>query len=448
MNKTIKAIIAGLAILAGNGNVQAYDYGEGSDGRFFFSDGQEWRFKVTDPAKNSGNPYEVTAKLAGDTAIVDYYYTGGEPVQIVHPCKRVIVSSDIKGIPEARYAVYEWDVEIYAFCDKAGDFIEMMRYTLNEGQKILRNGKKWSIDKVDYAAPQGRALKRYTASSQQDDRTLVWMYRAGANNLSVNSTYWNGNREYDLISFKDADGREYGADDFTVATFVPDNSYFPENKEWKYKRYEGWYEEDGEDKGSVSYYYNMISGDMEIDHVNCKNRRSWSEGSSSTAYEQAVCSHAGISYAKETVTGMLLPEYDYTVNTGNNVNYYGKVGATETINVGGKEYRAMTFKEGWYPDMRNIWVEGIGGNSNNSILSIGEPMPTTPQKILLEEVNIDGTSVFTGADFEKVSAVKEINSGISNGGAENSKIYDLNGAECEQIRRGNVYIKDGKKIIY
>jgi len=424
--------------------VYSYRYDDYSQGRSFFSDGQEWKFTRHDK-DGLASEYEVTAKVQGDTAIsyyMDYY---GEIVRIDQPSKIIRVISEDPQVSEKRYAAYEWDAEIYVYSDKAQEFVQLLTFNKKEGMKILYNGEKWQFRTVDYIYPADRLMKRCCTGAMYSDKTSDWIYRIGADHVWLTDTKWENPGMLQLVSYFEPEGNiTYPAEVFETETFTPDNLYYPEGKEWVYCS--AYYEKRGENNVFV---HQTVEEPMEFEHVSCKKASYRIEGkdSSETA---PVCSHDGVMYERGYM-GMLSPRFDFRLSKGDHAlpdAADSEVTAVDRIEVNGEIRRRLTFRGLQSGSHWQYWVEGIGANSGNDML------PRDDETEGLSEIYFPGTFVrceengvikFSASDFDADSS--GLHTITDEKEADGEKVYRIDGIRVPGHTPGAIMVKSGRKYL-
>lgn len=420
-----------------------YRYDDYSAGRSFFSDGQEWKF-TRHNADGVMSDYAVTAKVLGDTVIsyyMDYY---GEIVRVDQPCKIIQVISDKSGVSEKRYAVYEWDAEIYVYSDKAKEFVQLLTFNKKENVKILYCGEKWQVGTVDYIYQADRLMKRCRTNALNSDKSSDWVYRIGASRLWLSENKWENPCCLEMVSYREPKGGEMlTADVFDSDTFVPDNSCYPDGREWVYNS--AYYENRGQQDILV---HQRVEGPEEFEHIMCK-KVSYRLEDRDSEETGLVCSHDGIMYERGYM-GMLMPRFDFRLEVGEralpNVPD-SEVVAVDDIEVKGYIRRRLTFKGLTNDSQWKYWVQGIGANSGNDMLPREEMEDLSeiyyPGSFVRCEEN--GKIVFSAEDFQTPPAgVRSVN---VNDEDESELVYQLNGTRVSTLRPGAIMIKSGRKYL-
>lgn len=432
--------VAGISALTGRG----YRYEDYSQGRSFFAEGQEWKF-TRHGVDGTAAEYEVTAKLVGDTTISSYMEYGGEYVRVDQPCKSVRVVSEDPQVPEKRYAVYEWDAEVYVYSDKTKEFVQMLTFNKTDGVMILYNSEKWQVGQTDYIYPESRLLKRCALSAKNSqDRASVWVYRVGADRLWLSETKWENPGYLQLVSYYDPkDEVTYTSEVFESDTFVPDNLYYPDGKEWVYSS--AYYEKKG-DPGV--YVHQNVESSEEFEHVECK-RVSYALEGRESGETALVCSHDGVMYERGYM-GMLTPRFDFRLEVGDRALEDvpdSEVAAADVIEVNGEIRRRLTFKGLAAGSEWKYWVEGIGANAGNDMMP-REEMDD------LSEIYYPGTFVrcdengetkFSDTDFntDPAGAAPVVMDADEDGG----RVYRIDGVCVRGLQPGAIVIKSGRKYL-
>lgn len=419
-----------------------YRYDSYSPGRNFFSDGQQWTF-LHRGADGSLSGRTYTATVAGDTAVsyyMDYY---GEIVRVDQPCKIIRLNSSSSEKFEKRFAAYEWDAEIYVYSDLAQDFVQMLNFNKKEGAKFLYGGEKWQADRVDYTSPGPRLMKRYACSRMSDGRTSSWAYRAGADRLWLFDGKWDENGMLELSSYFDPqDGMEYTTGIFSVPSFIPDNAFYPEGREWTYQS--KYYESRGENRLVTM----RVGEEKEYFHVPCREVGYSLEDSDSDGETGLVCSDGQVMYAPGYM-GLLSPQYDFRLQPGERAlrdEPDSEVVARDVIEIDGRNLIRLVFKGKDKNSDWKYWVESIGGNSANDMLPYEEM--DDPSEIYRRGSFVElrqGTDVlFEASDFGKEG------SGICNfteeQGSDAIRIVSLDGKLMKTPRPGSlILLPDGRK---
>ena len=425
-----------------------YRYDDYSEGRKFFSDGQEWKFsRISSNGQPTG--YTLEAKIEGDTAIsyyMDYY---GEIVRVDQPCKIIKVSSDAPDAKPASYAAYEWDAEIYVYSDSTSSFVQILNFQKKENVKFLYNGEKWQVDRADYVYPKGRLLKRYNCSALNSDVSSSWIYRVGADNILLNADRWGSDGSLRLENYYDPEEEVYySAEDFDAPSFQPDNAYYPEGKEWVYVS--GYYQNKGD---YTKLAHSKVSGSGEMDHVDCKKLNYWLEGSETNTETALVCSHDGVMYERGYM-GLLSPRYDFRLRKGDRAVKdvaASEVTGVEDIEINGQSLRCIHFKgtnrgtSNW-----NCWIEGIGSDDAADMLPYSEMESLSEIYFPGKFVNcLQGDNViFTPSDFSAAATGDSGIDGVVQISDTPQKGYTLDGLESKEIAPGRIVIRNGRKYLF
>ena len=119
----------------------------------------------------------------------------------------------------------------------------------------------------------------------------------------------------------------------------------------------------------------------------------------------------------------------------------------DTISVKGNKYRRLTFEGYGEEGCDNVfWVEGIGASQNIYLLLF--PVPTCTECVLYEyvvSVYDNEKCIFERNDFFGPSA--GLNSVTNDTLEKSERLYDITGKQISSPRKGEVYIKNGKKIL-
>lgn len=427
-------------------SVSGYRYDDYSEGRFFFSDGQEWIFRRLD-SNNVESPYRIKARVVGDTTISSYMDYYGEVVRVDQPCKIIRVISDAPDVPERRFAAYEWDAEIYVYSEEARDFVQMLIFNKSENVKFLNSGEKWNTDRVDYVSPHGRLLKRYSCSGVGIDKASKWIYRVGADCLWLNSSKWVDSGSLRLVSYYDPkDNVTYYPEDFEVESFTPDNKFYNDGKEWIY--HSGYYEQRG---NSDVFVHMVVDGDEEIEHMQCKRISYFLEGSE-VGHTTTACSADGIMYERGYMN-ILTPRFNFNVVPGDIININdpaSEVIGVDYVEVLNNHYKRIIFKGESSDSEWKYWVEGIGGNGTNDGLPY-EEMEN------LSDIYIPGTFVKCIENGEVIfeqndfcmgrSSIDSLPADYESNFEERIKIYTLEGVQTKNLAPGRIIVRQGNKYL-
>lgn len=422
---------------------QGYRYDDYSQGRSFFSDGQEWKF-TRHTADGIASDYAMTAKVLGDTAVsyyMDYY---GEVVRVDQPSKIIRVVSEDPSVSEKRYAAYEWDAEIYVYSDKAKEFVQLLTFNKKENVKTLYNGEKWQFNTVDYIYPGNILMKRCATGAMYSDKTSDWIYRIGADRLWLSETKWENPGYLQMESyFEPKEGVTYTPEVFESETFTPDNLYYPDGKEWIYRS--AYYEKKGQQD---VYVHQKVEEPEEFEHVMCKKVSYVLEGSDS-GETALVCSHDGVMYERGYM-GLLSPRFDFRLSVGDRAladAEDSEVTAVDQIEVNGEIRRRLTFKGLTAGTQWKYWVEGIGANAGNDMMPREEMEDLSeiyfPGSFIRCEEN--GETKFEAPDFAADPAGVCTVTGEND--ANEGTVYQIDGMRVTDLRPGAIVIKSGRKYL-
>ncbi len=435
--------ITALAILCSWLTSSGYRYDDYSQGRSFFCDGQEWTF-VRNNVDGIASDYKETARVIGDTAVsyyLDYY---GDIVRVDQPCKIIQVISEGPSVLERRFAAYEWDAEIYVYSDKNKEFVQLLNFNKKENGKMLYCGEKWQVNTVDYIYPEDRLMKRCATGAMSSDKRSNWIYRIGADRLWLSDTKWENPGFLELQSYYEPKGNvTFSVDVFDTDTFVPDNLYYPDGKEWIYSS--AYYEGKGQNE---VYVHQKVEDSEEFEHVMCKKVSYRLEGSDSQE-TALVCSHDGVMYERGYM-GLLTPRFDFRLSVGERA--LDDVPESEVMSVGNIEVngvilRRLVFRGLATGSQWQYWVEGIGANAGNDMMPRDEMEDLSeiyyPGRFIRCEEN--GQTKFTANDFSIGMAC--LNQVIDGKEFEDSKVYQIDGKCVKGVTPGAIIIKSGRKYL-
>lgn len=420
----------------------AFEYVNYSEGRRFFADGQQWTF-IRHREDENHPPVEVRARVEGDTAISTYMDYYGDIVQIVQPCKKIIVTHANDPQTEKRYAAYEWDAEVYVHSEKVNDFVQMLGFCRKENVKFLFCGEKWNAEHVDYTAPHGEPLKRCVCRSMVAEKSYVSLYKAGADRVWLSGSKWTEGGMLELAEYHAPDGTLYSPADFEAPLFVPDNAMYPEGKEWVYaSRYH-------ETHGNPDRLVHMrVEDDETLDHVACK-RAVYSLDGGEAGHASAVCSHDGVMYERGYM-GLLNPRFDFNIVAGD----LAKAGLADSRVTGidiserdGVKRRRINFAGESNTDSEwKYWVEGIGGNAGNDMLpwSEMEDFPEIYMPGTFSVCNEMGFETYSLADFS--AGRSDVGEMFAHAGANEGNIYTLDGLKAH-LAPGRLVVCGGRKLL-
>lgn len=427
----------------------AYRYADYSAGRSFFSDGQQWTFRRAD-ASGVESAYSINARVVGDTVISSYMDYYGDVVRVDQPCKAISVTTDEPGVPERRYAAYEWDAEVYVHSAKTSDFVQMLGFNKRENVKILYCGEKWSIDRVDYVNPHGRLLKRYACSGVGLGKSSKWIYRVGADTLWLNSNKWAAPGYLRMVNYYDPkDDATYLPQDFVAAVAVPDNKHYADGKQWV--NLSAYDEKRGNEPRQVVM---TVTGSEEADHIACKRVEYAIDGEAS-GHASTVCSIGDVMYERGYMD-ILSPRYDFSLKPGDMALEgvpESEVVGIDRLSVGGIDRKRIIFKGEKTDSPWKYWVEGIGGNGFNDCL----PWEEIEDLMDMPEQYIPGTFVkcieggktaFEQKDFsEGRSAIEQISVDGNLLIDANTPAYTLDGRRAAGLAPGRIVIIKGRKYL-
>lgn len=439
--KTLFALLAGATVCI-HAAESAYRYDDYSAGRSFFSDGQEWVFIRN--SSDGGEGFRIKATVTGDTVISSYMDYYGQTVRVDQPCKAISVVSDDPSRARRSFAAYEWDAEIYVYSDNAREFVMMAAFNRPENVKFLDCGEKWSVGRVDYVAPKGRMLKRYTCSAVAGDRSSVWVYRAGADRVWINESKWDEGGSLSLVSYSDpADGSVWTPEDYMADTCVPDNRFYSEGKEWIYKSAAA------ERRGDPDKLVHMEVGEeMLSEHMPCRMAAYHAEGEP-VGHESTVCSLGDVMYERGYM-GMLVPRFDFGIGQGERADsgdLSSEVAGIDYIEINGVSRKRILFKGENSASVWNYWVEGIGAPSGDGLLRRDDfdDMPDVYVPGSFVRCVEGGHTVFEAADFSVGrSSVGELNEDSPH---QEKEMYTAGGMRCSGATTGSIVICRGKKYV-
>lgn len=138
---------------------------------------------------------------------------------------------------------------------------------------------------------------------------------------------------------------------------------------------------------------------------------------------------------------------DFNLDVGDEAAEAGRVIKKDTIFIKGKNYKRLTFEKCFGENnLPVIWVEGIGYNIDRYMTYVQRPI-NYPINTYILACYENGECIFEWDDF----FAESISTGISNTEADSKqpqqKMYDLTGKTLKTPRKGEVYIKDGKKYV-
>ena len=118
----------------------------------------------------------------------------------------------------------------------------------------------------------------------------------------------------------------------------------------------------------------------------------------------------------------------------------------DTIQVKGRKYKRITF-ERCFGDAQlpAVWVEGIGYNFDCYMECTIRP--TMKMRTCIIACYENGECIFEWDDFFAESISVGISNTETDGKQPQQKMYDLTGKTLKTPRKGEVYIKDGKKYV-
>lgn len=450
MASRILSATALAAILTLQLSAAEYHYDDYSAGRSFFTDGQEWIFSRAD-RNGTQSAYSVKATVTGDTVISSYMDYMGDIVRVDQPCKSIRVTTDEPGAKPQHFAAYEWDAEVYVYSDMAKDFVMLLNFNKPENIKILYNGEKWNTDRVDYVAPHGRLLKRYACSGVGTDKSSRWIYRVGADRVWLSDSKWSNPGSLTLVSYHDPkDDATYLPEDFDADTFVADNKFYTDGKEWIYLS--AYHESKGNPDVPV---HAKVSADQEADHVNCKRIDYFIEGNDSE-YSSTVCSAGNVMYERGYMD-MLVPRFDFNLTPGDRAvdrEAMSEVVGVDYVSVNDINRKRIIFKGESKDSAWKYWVEGIGGNAGNDALP-REEMEDMPEAYVpgtFVRCIEDGRTVFEQSDFNKDrSGIEVVGTddapGILNGNAFTLDGLRSTGITSSGISGGRIVVIAGQKYL-
>ena len=422
-----------------------YHYDDYSAGRSFFSDGQEWIFSRFDQ-NGTETAHSLKATVTGDTVISSYMDYYGETVRVDQPCKAIRLTSDEPGSTPQTFAAYEWDAEIYVYSDVAKDFVMLLNFNKPENIKILYNGEKWSTDRVDYVAPHGQLLKRYVCSGVGTDKSARWIYRVGADRIWLSTSKWSNPGSLRLVAYHDpGNDATYLPEDFNAPTFVADNKFYPDGREWIYRS--GYHESKGNPEVLI---HAKVSADQEAEHINCKRIDYFAEGKDSE-YSSTVCSAGGVMYERGYMN-MLVPRFDFNLVPGDRAvarEPMSEVTGVDYVSVSDISRKRIIFKGESTDSAWKYWVEGIGGNAGNDALP-REEMEDMPDAYIpgtFVRCIEDGRTVFEQEDFSKGrSGIETVNDDYASD-INDSESFTLDGLHAAGMSRGRIIVIRGKKYL-
>lgn len=96
-----------------------------------------------------------------------------------------------------------------------------------------------------------------------------------------------------------------------------------------------------------------------------------------------------------------------------------------------------------------VWVEGVGPNTDYILFTMPTVIPTTTGYSAIDymlECYDNGKLIYTADDFNKGWDTDGIALPTADKAA-NGTLYDITGKPCKAPRKGDIYIKDGKKVL-
>ena len=126
----------------------------------------------------------------------------------------------------------------------------------------------------------------------------------------------------------------------------------------------------------------------------------------------------------------------------------GYVTKIDTILVKGRKYKRITFDNCFKfieAPVPIVWVEGIGYNFESYMECTIRPGTKMRTRIMACYEN--GECIFEWDDFFAESISVGISNTETDGKQPQQKMYDLTGKTLKTPRKGEVYIKDGKKYV-
>ena len=206
-------------------------------------------------------------------------------------------------------------------------------------------------------------------------------------------------------------------------------------------------------------FSDSVCGDTLIDNLVCKKLRCVykdsipiNTGFGDPRFDPPPAPYNYVMYEEGTkvyyVKGMdengeitLLPIFDFSFNIGDDVGGV-PVEKIDTINTKGFEYRRLIFNRP-LTDGKMCWVEGIGGNTNLYLSPFN--FNSFYRGFEMLSCYQDDVCIFERDDFyTKPSTIVGIGKSVS---PKNGKIHDVAGRRITVPRKGEVYIKDGKKHV-
>lgn len=192
------------------------------------------------------------------------------------------------------------------------------------------------------------------------------------------------------------------------------------------------------------YRTSIIKGDTIINGTKCKRIIYYSEDG------REVTSGGRIEEGKKVYAvnedGSCKLQFDFGMHTGDtywsdNNHHEVSIMAEDSIEVRGVKRRRLTI--GIDGEFKGYWVEGIGSNWEN--VKLNYPNSSYGYQYYTYECYENGELVFTMDDFSAPTVC-----GVAKPTAKQQtedKIYDISGMNIQKPKKGNLYIKGGKKYI-
>ena len=408
----------------------------------FFTEGQTWRIErisSTDPSDITEIEVTVGKGEYGDAMSEKNGKEWGFSANI-YP-----LTIKANGVTIGNYAAAEGFGRLVVRLSASvfAKFQPFLQFDTRDQTSVIIGASTLPLSNVDYIFAGDYLRKRVECGD--DDGHSTYIFGIGAKE-------WQGEFQgksytYRFVSMTTAQGTEIDETVFDEPKAECDNSYWVQDRRWKYVTYYP----GGEEPDRYSYY--KVEGETILGptegNLTCRDYKYCDSDWNTLESAGPVVSTNNQVYTYDEYGQRFMLEYDFNIEVGERAliwNSNSEVEAIDEINVNGRNFRRIIFEGASKGGDWKYWVDGIGADGENTLIE-NFLRPTDGSWFRFGACYQGDECIFTYEDFFTPSGV-EINETEEQSQTTDDVMYDLQGRRVTNPEPGDITISNGQKVIY